>query len=100
MEQSAIRNTPSTISEVVPFVDLQAQYRAIKAEVDAAIGRVLSDGNFILGRQVEEFENAFAAFVGCRYGVGVGSGLDALRVALQGLDIGPGDDPSRATPRG
>ena len=52
----------------------------------------MTDGNFILGRQVEEFEQDFAAFVGCQYGVGVGNGLDALRVALAALGIGPGDE--------
>jgi dTDP-4-amino-4,6-dideoxygalactose transaminase len=92
MGQSAIRNPQSAINEVILFVDLQAQYRALKTEVDAAVSRVLTDGNFILGRQVEEFEQAFAEFAGCRYGVGVGNGLDALRVALAALDIGPGDE--------
>ena len=77
---------------VVPFVDLQVQYRALKTEVDAAIGRVLTDCNFILGRQVEEFEQEFAAFVGAAHGVGVSSGLDALRLALEGLQIGAGDE--------
>ncbi len=81
----------STI-HMVPFVDLQAQYRALQAEVEPAVSRVLADGNFILGRQVEEFEQEFAAFVGCRYGVGVGNGLDALRVALQALGVGAGDE--------
>jgi dTDP-4-amino-4,6-dideoxygalactose transaminase len=81
-----------SVTETIPFVDLQAQYRAIKDEVDAAVAEVMRAGNFILGRQVEEFEQAFAAFVGCRYGVGVGNGLDALRVALAALGVGPGDE--------
>lgn len=90
---SAISLASSTPTpEVVPFVDLQAQYRALQPEVDAAVSRILAAGNFILGRQVEEFEQQFAEFVGCRYGVGVGNGLDALRVALQALDIGAGDE--------
>jgi dTDP-4-amino-4,6-dideoxygalactose transaminase len=89
MAVPAIQNSQA---EIIPFVDLQTQYRALKPEIDAAVTRVLTDGNFILGRQVEEFEQAFAEFVGCQYGVGVGSGLDALRVALAALGIGPGDE--------
>jgi dTDP-4-amino-4,6-dideoxygalactose transaminase len=90
MAVPAIQNSQQ--AEIIPFVDLQTQYRALKPEIDAAVTRVLTDGNFILGRQVEEFEQAFAEFVGCQYGVGVGSGLDALRVALAALGIGPGDE--------
>ena len=51
---------------IVPFVDLQAQYRTIKTEVDEAIQRVLDTSAFILGREVEEFERAFAEYVGAR----------------------------------
>lgn len=76
----------------VPFVDLSAQYRAIKEEVDNAVQEVLSKCNFILGSQVEEFERSFADFVGVGYAVGVGNGLDALRLAMTALDIGPGDE--------
>jgi len=76
----------------VPFVDLSAQYRAIKDEVDNAVQAVLSKCNFILGSQVEEFERCFADFVGVGYAVGVGNGLDALRLAMMALDIGPGDE--------
>jgi dTDP-4-amino-4,6-dideoxygalactose transaminase len=77
---------------VVPFVDLAAQYRLISTEIDGAVLEVLSGCNFILGTQVEEFERAFADFVGVEYAVGVSSGLDALRLALAALDIGPGDE--------
>jgi len=76
----------------VPFVDLSAQYRAIKDEVDNAIQAVLSKCNFILGSQVQEFERRFADFVGVGYAVGVGNGLDALRLALMSFDIGSGDE--------
>jgi dTDP-4-amino-4,6-dideoxygalactose transaminase len=77
---------------VVPFVDLVAQYRAIASEIEVAVNDVLSRCNFVLGTQVEEFERAFAEFVGCQHAVGVSSGLDALRLALAGLGIGPGDE--------
>lgn len=77
---------------IVPFVDLQAQYRAIESDVNAAINKVVSDCNFILGSQVEEFEKTFASFVGAEYAIGVGSGLDALHLSLRALNIGPGDE--------
>lgn len=77
---------------VVPFVDLVAQYRAIASEIEVAVNDVLSRCNFVLGTQVEEFERAFAEFVVCQHAVGVSSGLDALRLALASLGIGPGDE--------
>lgn len=76
----------------VPFVDLQAQYRSLSGEIRAAVEEVLSNCNFILGQQVFEFEQTFARFVGVEHAVGVGSGLDALRLALAALGIGPGDE--------
>lgn len=76
----------------VPFVDLKAQYATIKAEVDKAVLTVMENCNFILGREVEEFEKSFAKFVGSEYGVGVSTGLDALRLALEALHIGNGDE--------
>jgi dTDP-4-amino-4,6-dideoxygalactose transaminase len=76
----------------IPFVDLSAQYRAIQSEVHAALQEVLSQSNFILGKPVEEFERAFAAYVGAAHGIGVSNGLDALRLALRALDIGVGDE--------
>jgi dTDP-4-amino-4,6-dideoxygalactose transaminase len=76
----------------VPFVDLQLQDRALAAEIRSAANEVLTGCNFILGRQVREFEQAFAAYVGVAHAIGVSNGLDALRVALASLDIGPGDE--------
>lgn len=76
----------------VPFVDLGAQYVTIQTEISVAIQRVLSECNFVLGPQVEEFELAFARFVGCQHAVGVSSGLDALRLALMAVGIGPEDE--------
>jgi dTDP-4-amino-4,6-dideoxygalactose transaminase len=76
----------------VPFVDLQAQHSALGAEIRVAIDEVLTDCNFILGRQVREFEQSFAAYVGVAHAVGVSNGLDALRIALAALGIGPGDE--------
>jgi dTDP-4-amino-4,6-dideoxygalactose transaminase len=76
----------------VPFVDLQAQYRSIKAEIDAAIQRVLDTSAFILGREVETFERAFAGYVGTRECVGVSNGTAAIQLALQACGVGPGDE--------
>ena len=85
-------NLDPHVQTAVPFVDLQAQHRALAAEIRVAVDEVLTDCNFILGRQVREFEQAFAAYVGVGHAVGVSNGLDALRIALAALGIGPGDE--------
>jgi dTDP-4-amino-4,6-dideoxygalactose transaminase len=76
----------------VPFVDLVAQYDSIATEVDRAFHEVTASAQYILGSRVERFETEFARFVGCDHGVGVGSGLDALRLGLLAVGIGPGDE--------
>lgn len=78
--------------EGIPFVDLAVQYESIQTEVDAAMQQVLEQSDFILGRAVHEFEHAFANFVEVEHAVGVSNGLDALRLALMVLDIGPRDE--------
>jgi dTDP-4-amino-4,6-dideoxygalactose transaminase len=76
----------------VPFLDLKAQYRTIKDAVDCAVLRILDQSNFILGQEVPEFEQAFAKFLDAKFSVGVASGLDALRLALEACGIGQGDE--------
>lgn len=76
----------------VPFLDLRAQYRSIKAEVDAAIQHVLDTHAFVLGPELVDFERAFAAFLGAKHAVGVSSGTDALELVLRAYGIGPGDE--------
>lgn len=76
----------------IPYVDIAAQHAAIKAELMAEIGRVLDHGQFILGEQVAEFEQRFAALCGVRYAVGVNSGTDALILALKAVGVGRGDE--------
>lgn len=88
----AITQLDQHTQTAVPFVDLQAQHHALATEIRAAVDEVLTDCNFILGKQVREFEQAFAAYVGVAHAVGVSNGLDALRIALAALDIGPGDE--------
>jgi dTDP-4-amino-4,6-dideoxygalactose transaminase len=77
---------------MIPFVDLQAQYRAIKPEVDAAVLDVLGRAAFILGPAVAAFEQEFAAFCHTREAIGVNSGTSALHLALLAAGVGPGDE--------
>jgi dTDP-4-amino-4,6-dideoxygalactose transaminase len=77
---------------VIPILDLTAQYRNLQPEIDAAIGRVLESGTFILGPNVEEFESEIASYLGVRHAVALNSGTDALHLALRALNIGPGDE--------
>lgn len=74
------------------FLDLSAQYKSIKKEIDAAIKRVLNSAVFIGGKEVEEFEKEIAKFCGAKYAVGVNSGTDALFLSLKALDIKKGDE--------
>ena len=76
----------------VPFVDFREQYHAIKDKIDAGLKKVFEDGSFILGPQEKAFEGDFARYCNAPYAVGVNSGTDALYLALQAIDIGPGDE--------
>ncbi len=76
----------------VPLLDLQAQYRTIKAAVDAAVAEVMESQHFILGPKVEECEKAIARYSGCAHAVGVSSGTDALLACLMAEEIGAGDE--------
>src|SRR5215472_2350074 len=77
--------------DTIPQTDPRAGYLAQRPMVDAAIARVLEGGLYVLGRDVEIFEAAFAAFVGTAYAIGVGSGTDAIELALRACGIGSGD---------
>ena len=76
----------------VPFLDLKSSYLELQPEIDEAIQRVLHSGSYIGGAEVEAFENEFADFCDARNVVGVANGLDALKLALVALDVGPGDE--------
>lgn len=77
---------------MIPFVDLGAQYKSIKSEIDTAIEQCIAEGNFIKGKAVELFENRFADYLGAEYCLGCGNGTDALEIILSSLGIGSGDE--------
>ena len=77
---------------MIPLLDLKAQYRSIKDEIDAAVLCVLESGDYVLGEKVAAFEARFAAFCGVEHAVGVNSGTSALHLALLAAGVGPGDE--------
>jgi dTDP-4-amino-4,6-dideoxygalactose transaminase len=77
---------------MVPFIDLTRQYKAIEEDILDACKRVFEKGHFILGEEVSAFEEEFSNYCGLPYGVGVGSGTDALYLALKAMGIGEGDE--------
>jgi dTDP-4-amino-4,6-dideoxygalactose transaminase len=76
----------------VPFADFKAHVGALREELDAAVGRVLDSGWFILGPEGEAFERELAQALGARDAVAVGNGTDALALSLRALGVGPGDE--------
>jgi dTDP-4-amino-4,6-dideoxygalactose transaminase len=80
------------MSAPIAFLDVLAAYAELRPQVDAAVARVLQSGCYIGGEEVERFESDWATFCEARQAIGVGNGLDALRLALLALDIGPGDE--------
>ena len=77
---------------MVPFIDLKREYAEISEEIAQALKKVLESGWFILGEEVEKFEEDFSKYIGTKYGVGVNSGSDALFLALKALGISKGDE--------
>jgi dTDP-4-amino-4,6-dideoxygalactose transaminase len=80
------------IGNSVPFIDLPAQFRSLKPEIDKALAPVFESTGFILGPAVAEFEQAFAQYNNAKFCVSLNSGTAALHLALLALDIGPGDE--------
>jgi dTDP-4-amino-4,6-dideoxygalactose transaminase len=76
----------------VSFLDLHSTYRELKGELDSAYARVMESGWYILGSEVEAFEQEFADYLGAKHCVGVGNGLEALQLILMGFGISEGDE--------
>ena len=76
----------------IRFLDLQAPYKELQPQLDAAYRRVMESGYYILGEEVEAFEEEFAAYCGAKHCIGVGNGLEALHLILRGYGIGVGDE--------
>lgn len=76
----------------VPFLDLAAATRELRGELEAAARRVMDSGWYVLGPELERFEAEFAAYCGAEHCIGVGNGLEALRLILTAHGIGPGDE--------
>jgi dTDP-4-amino-4,6-dideoxygalactose transaminase len=76
----------------IPFVDLRAAQTELGDELQAAVGRVIDSGRYLLGSELESFEREFADYCGTKHCVGVGSGLAALELSLRAAGVGPGDE--------
>jgi dTDP-4-amino-4,6-dideoxygalactose transaminase len=84
--------SPHETRALVPFFDLKKQLAAIRPEIDHALATVLEDGTYTNGPAVEAFEHEFAAYGGVKHAVAVTNGTCALQLALECLDVGPGDE--------
>ena len=84
-------NAPE-LRQPLPFVDLKAQYAALRQRIDERMQRVLDHGQFIMGPEVRELEDKLAAFVGTRHCISVASGTEALLIAMMALELKPGDE--------
>ncbi|WP_299043938.1 DegT/DnrJ/EryC1/StrS aminotransferase family protein [uncultured Thermosynechococcus sp.] len=88
-----LRSMPAWRSmDTIPILDLKAQYQSLQADIDRAVARVLASGQFILGPEVQAFEEEVAAYLGVRHAVAVNSGTDALVISLRSLGVGAGDE--------
>ena len=76
----------------VPLFDTSSPLAPLRAELRAAIARVVDSERFILGPEVQAFEREFAAYLGCGHAVGVANGTDAITIALRAMGVGPGDE--------
>jgi dTDP-4-amino-4,6-dideoxygalactose transaminase len=86
----------------IPFYDMTRQYRALQSSIDGAMRRVFERAWFILGEEGKRFEEEFASYLGAKHGIGVGSGTEALHLALLACGVEPGDEiitvPNTAVP--
>jgi dTDP-4-amino-4,6-dideoxygalactose transaminase len=89
---SSVASATALPAEYIPAEDLTRQFEQIGEEIRAAIDGVLPRGRYVLGPELTAFEQAYAAFCGTRYAIGVSNGTDALQLALLACGIGPGDE--------
>jgi dTDP-4-amino-4,6-dideoxygalactose transaminase len=89
---SGVQSVRRTVMADIPVMDLQAQHRALRPELDAAMARVLESNGFILGKEVAEFEREFASYCGVKHAIGVNSGTSALHLALLAAGVQAGDE--------
>ena len=76
----------------IPFLDLKASNALYREQLLRACERVIDSGWYVLGREVQAFEQAFAEYCGVKHAIGVSNGLDALHLILRAMDIGTGDE--------
>ena len=76
----------------IPFLDLKSPYLELRNELDEAYHRVMNSGWYVLGREVQTFEEEFAGYCEAKHCIGVGNGLDALHLIIKSMGIGPGDE--------
>src|SRR5882724_6130263 len=86
-----LKTTTQTM-EAIPYLDLPAQLRSIRKELDAVLARTLDNCTFCLGPDVTQFEKDFAQFIGAKECVGLNNGTSALHLAMLLLGVGPGDE--------
>ena len=84
--------SPASPPAPVPMINLVEQYETIREEIQAAVDRVFSTQQFVLGDEVSAFEQDAAGYCDARHAIGCASGSDALLLSLMALDIGPGDE--------
>ena len=92
MIQPIISMTSEPAGDKVPFLEVRPAWEELRVEFDAAWRRVMDSGRYILGEELEAFESEFASYCGAAFCAGCGSGLDALRLILDGYGIGGGDE--------
>ena len=85
-------NTLVKSSKSVPFIDLVRQHKTIRRAIESRWNRLFQNGEFVLGQEVQEFEERIAKYLGIKHAIGCASGTDALRLALRALGIGQGDE--------
>lgn len=89
---TSVMTPPKAMTTPVPLLDLKGQYATIREEIRAAIDALCESQRFIGGPEVTACEEAVAAYCGCKYGIGMSSGTDALLCAMMAMGIGPGDE--------